>query len=211
MLRLYNGFPECKNGKIYIAVSGGVDSMVLADFIVRGGRTPTILHVNHGTSYANTAEAFVESWAKERNLPYEIFRIQDEIPKGQSKEHFWRDQRYAFFFTKHDGTILLGHHLNDAIEHWIFSCVHGTPSLMRYKYINAVRPLLLTSRKEIEEYAKSKNVPFVEDPSNADTSFMRNHIRHDLMPGIKKVNPGIEKMIFKKLKDRADKEKLGLN
>lgn len=208
MLRLYGSLP---NDKIFIAVSGGIDSMVLADFIVRGGRKPTILHVNHGTAYADTAENFVRDWAFERGLPIEVFKIHEGPPLGQSKEEFWRNERYTFFTSQVYGKILLGHHLNDAVETWVFSCLHGTPSLMKYDHANCIRPLLLTSRKEIEEYAVAKNVKYIEDPSNTNTDFMRNYIRHELMPGIKKVNPGIEKMIFKKLKDRADKEKLGLD
>ncbi len=207
MLRLYDSLPK---EQIYVAVSGGIDSMVLADFIVRGGRKPIILHINHGTEYANKAEEFVINWARERDLTTEVSPIYATPPAGQSKEEFWRGERYAFFTCRMQGTILLGHHLNDAVETWVFSSLHGTPSLIQYRHANCIRPLLLTSRSEIEQYTKAKQVKYIEDPSNTNTDFMRNHIRHNLMPGIKKVNPGIEKMIFKKLKDRSDKEKRDL-
>ena len=80
------------------------------------------------------------------------------------------------------------------------SAIHGQCKLIPYKRgSNIYRPFLMTSKKIIKDYAERKNVRWVEDPTNVRTEYIRNHIRHTLMPGVLKVNPGIRTTIRKKL------------
>lgn len=204
MLKIYDDVS--KNQNFAVAVSGGIDSMVLADFLRRSHRgRMTIIHVNHGTAYANKAEEFVGDWAIANNIPIITHNVTSKCPSGQSKEEFWRDQRYKFF-RQFEGPVLLGHHLNDVMETWVFSCMNGTPSLMRYSNGNCIRPLLLTARSKIEEFARIHSIPFIEDPSNTDVKFARNRIRHNILPEILMVNPGLEKVLRRKLIERRTKE-----
>ena len=205
MLKLYNGLPS-KEYKLCVAVSGGIDSMALANFVSQcHANRMMIIHINHKTEYADSAEAFVREWAASKNIPILVHKVEKAPNKGMSKEDFWRKERYKFFNTLNFNCphkVLLGHHLNDAMETWVFSCMNGTPSLIQYEHGNCIRPFLLSSRADIEVYAKSKQVPYLEDPSNKDIKFARNRIRHNIIPEILQVNPGLEKVIFKKLKQR---------
>lgn len=204
MLKLYDGVPKSQD--FAVAVSGGVDSMVLADFLRRSHRgRMTIIHVNHGTQHADAAEEFVGDWAAANNIPMITHKVTSKCPSGQSKEEFWRDQRYKFF-RQFNGSVLLGHHLNDVMETWVFSCMNGTPSLMRYSNGNCIRPMLLTPRSKIGDFALAHNVPWKEDPSNSDVQFKRNLIRHRVLPEILLVNPGLEKVLRRKLIERRAKE-----
>ena len=105
------------------------------------------------------------------------------------------------FFNKINKNFLITcHHLDDAVETWVMSAMHGQCKLIPYQRGQKIfRPFLMTSKKSIKEYADRKGINWVEDPSNSRTEYIRNHIRHSLMPGILKVNPGIRKMIRKKL------------
>ena len=125
-------------------------------------------------------------------------RINGTKPKDKSWEEWWREERIkAFHALKFP--VITGHHLNDQVETWIWSCIHGQPKLIPYRNVNVIRPFLLTSKTEIVKWADKRNVKFIEDESNYDIRFQRNLIRHNLMPEILKINIGIEKVIKKKV------------
>ncbi len=213
MINLYHKIPS---SEFAVAVSGGLDSMALLHFVLMGktkaGRSKEgsvgvkVIHVNHGTHYAPKAEEFVVGWCKKNSIACEVLRL-DESEKrvGLSSEEFWRNKRYAWF-SKFNCPVMTAHHLNDVAETWLFSCVNGTPSLIPYSHKNVIRPFLLTARKEIENYASSKKIDYVEDPSNSDVSWNRNRIRHNIIPEVLKVNPGYMKVLSKKMKERMLKE-----
>jgi len=78
--------------------------------------------------------------------------------------------------------------------------MHGTPGLIPFKREpNIYRPFLMTEKNEIVAYAERKGIDWINDPSNETTSIIRNHIRHNLMKHVLKVNPGIRTTIRKKL------------
>ena len=90
--------------------------------------------------------------------------------------------------------------MDDAVETWIMSAIHGQCKLIPYsRGSNIYRPFLMTSKKTIKDYAERKGVRWVEDPTNARTEYIRNHIRHTMMPSVLRVNPGIRTTIRKKL------------
>ena len=90
--------------------------------------------------------------------------------------------------------------MDDCVETWLMSSFHGNPKLIPYKRNDRIyRPFLMTERKEISNYADRHGVDYIEDPSNASFNYMRNHIRHNIVPLVLKVNPGIRKTIRKKL------------
>ena len=201
MITLLGRIPD----NIAVAVSGGADSMAALDFLSNGGkRRVTILHFDHGTDHAYEAEAFVRNYANEKGYPLFVGSPTREITPGESKECFWREQRYAFFdwFSSSEWgniPIITCHHLDDLVETWIFTSLHGTPRLIPKCRDNFVRPFLSTRKSELLAWCERKSVPYVNDPSNLDTAYMRNYIRHVLVPNALRVNPGLHKVLRKKI------------
>ena len=80
--------------------------------------------------------------------------------------------------------------------------MHGTGKIIPYSRNDRIlRPFRLTRKRDLELWANLKSVPYIEDDSNADTCYTRNYIRHEMMPHVLRVNPGIHKVISKKVKD----------
>ena len=100
--------------------------------------------------------------------------------------------------------MITGHHLNDVIEWFLFSSLHGEGKIIPYRNKNVIRPFISTSKCSLEDWCVRKKVPFLTDPANSDRMFMRSIIRHDIMPHAKLVNPGIEKT-FRKLVEKEYK------
>jgi tRNA(Ile)-lysidine synthetase-like protein len=202
MIKLLGKIP----GKLCVAVSGGADSMAALDFLSKN-RDILVLHFNHRTEFADKAEALVVDYCESKGFKYIIGSLTEALPKGCSKEDFWRKQRYNFFNNNNDGRLVVTcHHLDDAVETWIFTSLHGKGRLIPYSRDIFIRPFLLTRKLKMENWCLNKEVPYIEDPSNYDTKYMRNYIRHTLMPSALNVNPGLHKVVSKKLKNSFNKE-----
>lgn len=195
MIRIIKKIPI----NVVIACSGGIDSMVVTHFLMQGKRNIKLAYFDHDTSHSKSAQAFVEKYATDNSLDLFIGKIKG-VKGRRSMEEFWRDERYSFFNRIKTDFLITCHHLDDAVETWVMSSLHGKCKLIPYnREPNVFRPFLMTSRKTINEYAIRKEVKWIEDPSNKFTNYTRNHIRHNLMPGILKVNPGIRTTIRKKI------------
>ena len=182
-----------------VAVSGGVDSMAALDFLRKNPGLKVVLHYNHGTPGSGSAEKLVSNYCSKNQLRCIIGHNIASCPKGRSTEDWWREKRYAFFEEATSLPVITCHHLNDAVETWIWSSLHGNPRVippLRGKYI---RPFLTTTKSDFVEWAAKRNVPYTIDNSNYNTSFVRNYIRHELMPHALHVNPGIAKVVKKKI------------
>lgn len=190
-----------------VAVSGGPDSMCAMHFLTQGGKYPkTILHFFHGTEFGSLARKLVRDYCEELGLPLIEGEIAGDKPSDESLEEFWRNQRIAFFQvwsksnsekTQDITLIASGHNLDDAVETWLFSCMHGRPDKIPEAGAALVRPFLLWRKEEMGEYCRKHNVPYIIDPSNEDRRFMRSIIRHDIMPLALQVNPGIYTVVKK--------------
>ena len=180
--------------KISVAVSGGVDSMVALDFLKRN-HIVTVLHYNHNTGHSDEADAFVSRYCRDNGIPFLKDKCKTTAPLGRSRECFWREQRYNFFDKHNDYPLITAHTLDDCVESWIFTSLTSTSRVIPYRRNHVVRPFRKTRKRDLELWANLNNVPYVTDPSNADTSFRRNYIRHELMPHALEVNPGLFKMI----------------
>lgn len=190
---------------IFVATSGGCDSMAVIDFL-RQSRNVTAIHYNHGTDFADEAEALVTSYCEQYKIPLIVDYLDDTPDKGVSLEDFWRKARYGFFEEVHDGVtpIITCHHLDDVAETWLFTSLNGNPRLIPSRRDFYMRPFLETRKAIFEDWCNRKNVPYIEDPSNENTRFTRNYIRHELMPRALRVNPGLHKVLRKKVQDAAD-------
>lgn len=183
-----------------IACSGGPDSMALADFMSRGNKKFDIAFIHHGTETSDRGLDLVNKWCETNKVNFFASYIAEGIPKGRSKEEFWREERYKFL-TSFNKPILTAHHLDDVVETWIFTAANGTPYLIPHynEKKNVYRPFLLTPKKRLIKWCEDRNVEYILDKSNHDVSFARNRIRHNIVPEIMKINPGIHKVMKKKL------------
>ena len=199
MIRLSNRLPK----QLAIACSGGSDSMALLDFL-RQKHDVVVAFFDHGTEHSKEAKDFLIGYCEKIGVEIVIGKISGERPKNQSCEEFWRNERYGFLHSL-DMPVVTGHNLDDCIETWLWSSLHGESKLIPYAYHNVIRPALMTSKNDLREWCVHREVPWIEDPSNQDVKYMRNLIRHDLMPTVLKLNPGIAKVIRKKLLERIKK------
>lgn len=180
-----------------VAFSGGVDSVAITDFLLLGNkRKVSLAFFNHGTKASQEAEVFVKDFAKKRNLVLHLGTIGREKNHDESQEEYWRNERYSFLFGL-NCPVVTGHHLDDAVETWLFNSIHGKPRVIPYKNKNVVRPFLVTPKLELSSWCERKGLAWVEDESNKDTSFMRNLIRQNIVPEALKVNPGLKKVVKK--------------
>ena len=193
MIRILGRIPKT----VAVAVSGGLDSMAVLDFLRQGRRNITVLHYNHSTPFADAAEGVVRQYCHTYGLPLISDKNTVKAPTGASMEDFWRKQRYSFF-EKVDLPTITCHHLDDAVETWVFTAMHGNPFLIPHKRDNFIRPFLTTEKSRLSYWAIKNNVTYINDPSNKDTKYQRNYIRHEMMPHVLRVNPGIKKTIKKK-------------
>jgi tRNA(Ile)-lysidine synthase len=196
MIKLLGKIPD----NSILALSGGLDSMVALDFILRK-RKIEVAFFNHGTGECNWAQNFVEDFCLFNNLVLHKKRIDsDERPKGLSTEEHWRNSRYEWLHS-FDQPVITAHHLDDMLETYLYGALHGTPKFIPYSKNNVIRPFLLNKRSDMEEWATKNNVDWYEDKSNESTMFMRNFIRQNIVPNALHVNPGIHKIIRKKFKE----------
>jgi len=193
MLKIQGTIPR----KVGVAVSGGVDSMAILHFLSRNHEV-TAYCFDHGTEYGKRALDFVAEMCARQSITLQRGLLQNTKPSDKSQEEHWRDERYAWFKT-FDQDIVTAHHLDDCVETWVFNMLNGRDYTIPYRHANIIRPFRTTTKQQMIDYAARNNVSYVEDPSNDDTKHMRNHIRHNLLPPMLKVNPGLPKVIKKKL------------
>ena len=187
--------------EVYIACSGGVDSMAVADFLMKNHKV-NLMFFDHGNETSlEELRLLQDRYAPSidhAGMNLEIGNITRSKNKSESWEEYWRVQRYEWFHS-FDFPIITCHHLDDCVETWIFTSLHGESRIIPYANRNVIRPFRLNRKTEFTNWCRNKNVPWVEDTSNEDTTYMRNFIRHEIIPKALVVNPGIHKVIRKKV------------
>lgn len=190
MIKLLVPLPK----KVTIACSGGVDSMAVVDFLKRK-HDLTIAYFNHGTKHGDEAALFVARYCTDYNIPMLFGQCRSIKSKEESQEEYWRRERYDFLSEL--GPVITCHHLDDCVETYVWSSLHGTPKVIPLVRNNVLRPFLTTRKKEFVSWCKRHNVPWIEDNSNKDIKYTRNYIRNEMMPHILKINPGIHTTVKK--------------
>lgn len=185
---------DIEPGKYVIAVSGGVDSVVLLDVLSKRETGELIVaHFDHGIRADSTEdEKFVEKLAKKYNLPFESGK--GHLGPKTSEEEA-RHARYEFLkkiLSKHKAAaIITAHHQDDLIETATINMLRGTgrKGLSSLKSRpGLLRPLLGVPKKELVKYAKSHRLVWREDPTNIDQKYYRNYIRHSVLPKMSAAN-----------------------
>jgi tRNA(Ile)-lysidine synthetase-like protein len=193
--------------EIYVACSGGVDSMAVVDFLMKN-HTVNLMFFDHGTETSKEALDFLTSryYPSIEHAGMKLFVGSVSRPRNKSEswEEYWRNQRYQWFHS-YEHKIITCHHLDDCVETWIFNSLNGEGRIIPYSNWNVIRPFRLNRKSEFTNWCRNKNVPWVEDTSNEDIGYMRNFIRHEIVPKALVVNPGLHKVIRKKVLEDAPK------
>jgi tRNA(Ile)-lysidine synthase len=191
--------------RILLGVSGGIDSMVMTHLFLQLENEIAIAHCNftlRGTE-SDKDEDMVRKFAAEHKIPFYSTRFETNIFARKnliSVQMAARELRYKWFeeTRKENGydLISVAHNLNDNIETLIINLTRGTGITgmtgMRPSINRIIRPLLFATRKDITDYCNKHQVIFREDKSNSDTKYVRNKIRHMVIPVLKEINPSIE-------------------
>jgi tRNA(Ile)-lysidine synthase len=195
-------FAELKDKKLLLAVSGGIDSMVLMHLFQQLNYDIAIAHCNFQLrgKESDADENFVKSEAAKFSILNYIIRFDT---KNYSKENKLsiqlaaRKLRYDWFqeiISLGFDYVLTAHHLDDNVETFLINFIRGTGleglTGIPAQNGNIIRPLLPFSRLEIENYAKANQIQWREDSSNSSDKYFRNKLRHDIVPILKELNTG---------------------
>ena len=180
---------------ILVAVSGGLDSIVLATFLHENGYQIGVAHCNYQLRGAESDadEELVRSWCEEREISFHVKNVETQKLADQTNRSIQmiaRDERYSFFdsLRKEHGYVFtaLAHHANDRVESLLINVLRGTGFRglqgMSSKREGIIRPLIGVTKKELRDYAEESSVPFRDDASNLETYYQRNWLRLRLIP-----------------------------
>lgn len=213
MLERFNNFISenslfNKNNNLLVAVSGGMDSVVLCHLLQKGQYKFSIAHCNFNLrgQESDQDEAFVQKLAKKLKVPCFTksfdaagFATQNKLSiqmAARELRYSWfqeiaRDQSFDF--------ILTAHHQSDLAETILLNLIRGTgiAGLHGIKPLQGIiaRPLLFAGREEIMKFVAEEQVTWREDSSNESTKYNRNFVRKEILPLIKQLNPGFEETL----------------
>lgn len=199
---LDKNLPFLKDKKLLIAVSGGIDSIVLVHLLKELNYTIGIAHCNFNLrgEESDGDEAFVRNLALTQNIDIHVKHFETKVYADVTKLSIQvaaRKLRYAWFNELMERLgydyLVTAHHLDDSAETFLINFTRGTgiEGLLGIPEQNGtiVRPLLPFTRAEIEAYAKENNIAWREDSSNASDKYLRNKLRHHILPVLKELNP----------------------
>ena len=195
-------FPQLKDKKLLLAVSGGIDSMVLLDLFYKLRFDICVVHCNFQLRGKESKgdEMLVREICQDSYIPYFIESFDTtEFAKINklSIQLAARKLRYDWFqeiISLGFDYVLTAHHLDDNVETFLINFTRGTGleglTGIPAQNGNIIRPLLPFSREEIENYAQANQIQWREDSSNASDKYFRNKLRHNIVPTLKELNTG---------------------
>ena len=199
---LLNNFQFLKGKKLLLATSGGIDSMVMLHLFQQLDFEIAIAHCNFQLRGVESFEdqKFIQDYADANAVPVYITQFDTKAFAEDYKlstQVAARELRYNWFYelleTEKYDYILTAHHADDNLETFLINLSRGTGldglTGIPEQNENVVRPLLAFSQQEIEDYAKLNHIKWQEDSSNASDKYVRNKIRHHLVPMLKELNP----------------------
>lgn len=196
------------NDQLLVAVSGGVDSVVMVDLLHKGGYQLTLAHCNFQLrgEESNKDEALVKQLAARYNLPIHLnsFETADIASKRKiSIQMAARELRYTWFDSLIDEFgfkfLLTAHHQNDSAETMLINLTRGTSihglKGIEFKSERLRRPLAFFNKDEVTSYAIANQITWREDASNQEEKYLRNAIRHQILPKLESLNPSFLKQM----------------
>ncbi len=221
-----------KKDKLLLAVSGGVDSVVLCELCKQAGYEFAIAHCNFQLrgEESDRDEVFVKNLAARYGVDF-YFKKFDTIAEAktrkQSIETCARELRYAWFEelrrkmeddsrpepgTRYQAYILTAHHANDNIETLLMNFFRGTGIKGLHgilpRHDKLIRPLLFATKAVVEQFAKENQLAFVTDHTNAENEFTRNYFRNELIPSIQKIFPQAQENLLQNIEKFRQAEEL---
>ncbi|WP_372769103.1 tRNA lysidine(34) synthetase TilS [Lutibacter sp.] len=206
---------------LLIAISGGIDSVVLTHLFHRLKFTISLAHCNFSLrgKESNEDEAFVKELGEKLQIHTYSIKFDTEAyaeEKGISTQMAARDLRYDWFqkIAKENNIdyIITGHQKDDVLETFLINLTRGTglDGLLGIPEIqgNIVRPFLLFSRNEILVYAAKKKIPWREDRTNSSIRYVRNKIRHKVVPVLKELNPNLLDTFYNTLENLKETQQI---
>jgi tRNA(Ile)-lysidine synthase len=195
-------FPFLEGKKLALAVSGGLDSMVLLHLVQQLPYEIVVMHCNFQLRGLESFgdQSFVQTYCDQHNIPVFITQFDTEAFAKDFKlstQVAARELRYSWFYelleTQGYDYIVTAHHADDNLETFMINLSRGTGleglTGIPEEQNQIIRPLLPFSRDEILGYAQENKIEWREDSSNASNKYLRNKIRHDLVPILKEINP----------------------
>ncbi len=204
-----------KGDRVLVAVSGGADSVCLLRALIDIRRSAGIeiiaANLDHGLRGRESAaeSRFVIDLAGKLGVHCEHTGITAHRPVKNkiSVEEYLRKRRYDFLISaakkQKCGVIATGHNMDDQAETVLMRVIKGSstaglggiPPVRNERGIRVVRPLIRVARRDILLFLDAADTPHVEDSSNADTRFLRNSLRHEVIPALEKINPRIRRAL----------------
>ena len=197
-----------KDNNLLLAISGGADSMCLFFVLKELGYSIDLAHCNFNlrAEDSNEDESFVKELANKYGVKSHVKSFATQKYANEKKisiQMAARDLRYKWFdelLTNNNlDFVITAHHKDDNVETFFINLIRGTGINglcgIKTKNKNIIRPLLEISRQEIEHYLNQKNIKYRHDSSNSEVKYLRNKIRHQLMPLLKEMNPNIQQTI----------------
>lgn len=207
------------NDKVLVGVSGGPDSISLLNILYEAGYNICVAHINHGLRLtAQNDEDFVKKFCGNKKIPCFVKKVKlNEINSNMTLEELGRKVRYDFFYEimaqENCTKIATAHNANDNAETVMMNIIRGA-GMSGLKGIEPIRdniiirPLIETTRKEIEKYCKEKNITPCYDETNNEAIYTRNKVRLELLPYIEKnINSNVISNINRMSEIISDEEK----
>jgi len=213
-----------RDSKVLLAVSGGIDSVVMLDLFRRSGFQIGIAHCNFHLrgSESDDDEQFVQQLSRQFDINYHVAHFNTEEYARENKlsiQMAARELRYNWFEVicdQNDYThIATAHNQDDVIETFMINLGRGTGirglTGIKAKTGRIIRPLLFASRPEIENYSNDCSIEYREDSSNVSVHYTRNKIRHEIIPQFEEINPSFRSSLIETIRKLNDTEDIYLD
>ena len=211
---IYSDIPEIKNRQVFLAISGGIDSVVLCHLLSEVKLKFTLLHCNFTLrgEESNSDQQFVEKLALKLKTPFLVRTFDTKKESEKSKTNIQltaRNLRYAWFNeiskTIEDPLILTAHHADDNIETFLLNLLRGTSikgasGIPKFRDV-FYRPLLTFNKADLLCYAEQNNIEFRNDSSNNEVKYKRNLLRNKIIPDLEKINSSFKENMSNFIKD----------
>ncbi|MCX6281788.1 MAG: tRNA lysidine(34) synthetase TilS [Bacteroidetes bacterium] len=209
--------------RVLLAVSGGIDSVVMADLFHRSELDFGIAHCNFSLRgrESDADEDFTRNLAANYKVPFFVRKFDTSGYASMHKisiQMAARELRYAWFeeirSSEKFDFISTAHHLDDQIETFLINMIRGTGIsglhgiLPKQRFI--IRPMLFAGRKEIASFASKYNISYREDSSNKEDKYIRNNLRQHIIPLLKEINPNFRKTLTTEISILRGWEQLGI-